>query len=224
MSRLALVTRRAKPRKTRGDTRVYPSNYSPLVRGATPPGTTRGRRSLEEVMEDLHLAASSASPAAISFTVLWHLILSRKGDQDALRAQGELVSALRGAARRRGLPHIFVLHAVECGEQGNLHGHLLLQVPREFQEELLVYAERRIKAVHKRERGGNLPKIAFHRDGRWNTGKMYSAKQLIGKGMYLLKSLVAHGVNHGVEAERKLRPVKGPSVASGWGRIRKTSA
>jgi hypothetical protein len=171
------------------------------------------------MLDDLRLAASSTSAAAITFTVLWHLILSRNGDQDAIRAQGELVSALRGAARRRGLRHIFVLHAIERGNRGNLHGHLMLQLPQEFQEELLVYAERRIRAMYARQRGGTLPPNAFGRDGRWKTGKIYSAAQFIGKGKYILKSLVARGIGHGVRADPNLLPVKGPSVASGWGRI-----
>jgi len=171
------------------------------------------------MLDDLHLAASSASAAAISFTVLWHVILSRNGDQDAIRAQGELVSELRGAARRRGLPHIYVLQAIERGNRGNLHGHLMLQVTQEFQEELLIYAETRIRAMYARERGGALPPIAFRRDGRWKTGKIHSAAQFIGKGRYILKSLVAHGTSHGVRADPNLLPVTGPSVASGWGRI-----
>ena len=215
----AIVTHGRQPGKNRSHAKVCPSRYAPPVRGSAPPGTARGRKSIQDMLEDLYLAASSASPAAITFTVLWHVILSRNGDQDAIQAQGDLVSALRGAARRRGLPHIFVLRAIERGNRGNLHGHLMLQVPQEFQEELLVYAERRIRAVYARERGGALPPIAFRRDGRWKTGKVHTARQFIGKGKYILKSLVAHGVSHGVRADPNLLPVKGPSVSSGWGRI-----
>lgn len=196
------------------------SNADPLFPPRAPVTSPVGRAArgaaIGEILLRLDAVLATGRTEFIAVTVLWRRLLGLADDRVVAQHQAALVHRSQRVLARRGVMNPFILSPLERTARHGLHGHLILECPKDRHGEVLDTIEAGLVRQY-----GPLPERAFQRDG-WRRGSITTAAGARGAVMYRLKSLPSAEVELGVRRGVGLKPVEGITVRCTTGRSGRT--
>jgi hypothetical protein len=182
----------------------------------SPVGRAAKGAAIGEVLLRLDAVLATGRTEFVAVTVLWRRLLGLADDRVVARHQAALVHRGRRVLARRGVMNPFIYSALERTDRHGLHGHVVIECPKDLHGEVLDVMEAGLVRQH-----GPLPERALQRDG-WHRGSIATAAGARGAVMYRMKSLPSEPVELGVRRGVGLRPVEGITVRCTNGRSGRT--
>jgi len=183
----------------------------------SPVGRAARGAAIGEVLLRLDATLATGRTQFIAVTVLWRRLLDiTDDDRIVARHQAALVHRSQRILARRGMMDPFIYSALERTGRHGLHGHVVIECPKDLHGKVLEAVEAGLVRRH-----GPLPARAFQRDG-WRRGSITTAAGARGAVMYRMKSLPSEPVELGVRRGVGLRPVAGITVRCTNGRSGRT--
>jgi hypothetical protein len=182
----------------------------------SPVGRAARGAAIGEVLLRLDAVLATGRTEFVALTVLWRRLIGLADDRVVARHQAALVHRGRRVLARRGVMNPFIYSALERTGRHGLHGHVVIECPKDLHGEVLDAVEAGLVRRH-----GPLPARAFQRDG-WRRGSITTAAGARGAVLYRMKSLPSEPVELNVRRGVGLRPVEGITVRCSNGRSGRT--